>query len=81
MKTEEIIKGMIIISKYYKENDSHCGAEHDIIYMYATDLPINSGDLLLLFELGWFQKDIDASSDFSSFLDNYDEEESWECFS
>ena len=64
MKTSNIIKGMQILQKYYNsENQYTCSAEHDIIYMFETDVDVSEEDVSILEELGWSntEEDCDGS--------------------
>jgi hypothetical protein len=83
MQTAKIIEGMTILEKYRDKPDGwNCGAEHDVIYVYATDKPVAEPDLSRLVELGWFQTDPldgdDEDEDFTA--KRYNHESGWECF-
>jgi len=59
--------GVSLLRPYYKDPDGyHLGADHDVIYAYATDNPLGGDDVERMRELGWFQEH-----------DDYDPEESW----
>lgn len=46
MRTTAIIEGMTILEKYRDAPDGfNCGAEHNVIYVYATDKPLDQVDL------------------------------------
>jgi hypothetical protein len=54
MKTSNIVKGMQILQKYYNSDNQYtCSAEHDIIYMFETDIDVSEEDISILEELGW----------------------------
>ena len=77
MQTNGIIEGLTILEKYRDDtNVYNIGAEHDIIYAYATDKPVEEKDLKRLIELGWFQEDC-LNSDGEFTLDCYSSEEGW----
>ena len=83
MKTVEIIEGLTILQKYRTSQAGYnVGAEHDVLYAYATDTPVSPEDLARLIELGWFQDtdfgDDEETGDFAA--KHYDPDESWECF-
>ena len=87
MRTTAIIEGLQILEKYRdKEDGFNCGAEHDVLYAYATDKPVESDDLNRLIELGWFQEeqhseyqeDEETNGEFAA--KHYDPEESWTCY-
>jgi hypothetical protein len=64
MKTSNIIKGMQILQKYYNSDNQYvCSAEHDIIYMFETDVDVSEEDVSILEELGWSntEEDCDGS--------------------
>ncbi|MDR3502883.1 MAG: hypothetical protein P4L79_09895 [Legionella sp.] len=69
MQLNSFIEGLEIIRKYYSCKDGHhLGADHDVIYFYATDEEMSEVDYLRLWELGFFQEGYD---------ENYDPAESW----
>lgn len=77
MNLDNFIAGLEIIRKYYEKTDGyHLGAEHDIIYVYATERPISDDDLKKLCELNWHQPEVDTGDeDFEP--RHYDPEEGW----
>jgi hypothetical protein len=78
MKTNNIIKGLQTLAPYYaKPNGFNCGAEHDAIYAYATDMTIEDNDIEKMIELGWHQEydELDCNEDFS--VSDYRQDESW----
>lgn len=73
MDLGSFITGAEIIRKYYSAQDGyHLAAEHDQIYLYATDRPMTEEDVLTVKELGWFQDDVED--------DEYDPNNSWSCY-
>jgi hypothetical protein len=81
MKTKDIIEGLTILERYRDKPDGYnCDAEHDVLYAYATDRPVEQPDLARLIELGWFQE-VEYDEDDGEFTANvYDPEEAWACF-
>lgn len=81
MTMEKFIAGLQIFSKYYTKPDGyHFGAEHDIIYIYATDRPIdNEDDLKKVYELGFHQDEVHEAFDLpdDQKYTTYDPEEGW----
>jgi len=78
MKTNDVIEGLQILAKYRNEPGYDLGAEHDCIYAYATDKPVERPDLERLVELGWFQEDAEHDDEFTA--DNYAPDESWTAY-
>lgn len=80
MNTRELIEGLTILEKYRdKPGDYDCGAEHDVIYAYPTDKPVETVDVERLIELGWRQEDADTDEgDFEA--KHYDPEQSWAAY-
>lgn len=54
----QLLKGISIINSYYSQDGYNIDAEHDQIFMVATDVPICFAHLLTLWDLGWFQPNI-----------------------
>ena len=60
MSLKNFADGLAIIRAFYDDQDGyHIGAEHDQIYLYATDVPMDADSIAKLRELGWFQSDED----------------------
>jgi hypothetical protein len=57
MVTSKIIEGLQILEKYRDSDSYNIGAEHDTIYAYRTDRPVQQPDLNRMIELGWSQED------------------------
>lgn len=75
MKLSQFIEGLQILQRYY-DHDNYClGAEHDQLFLYATNKPLNEYDFNRLIDLGWFQPDQE-----SKLYDYYDQEKSWSLF-
>jgi hypothetical protein len=72
MKTGDFIEGLNIILPFYtKGRDGYnLGADHDVIYIYATDNPLPETDVKRLLDLGFFQPEVQTGSD-------YDPAEGW----
>lgn len=82
MRVNEIIEGLMILNGYMADSKSfNMGAEHDVVYFYATDEPIAEPDLRRLVELGWFQEHADYADDEETGgefgVKHYDPQESW----
>lgn len=79
MKLQNFIEGLKILQKYFNDpNGYHLGAEHDQIYVYATNNPLSEEDINKLLELGWFQDEndiIDGECD-----QTYNPESSWSVY-
>jgi hypothetical protein len=80
MKTQNIIEGLIILRSYYDSDGYNIGAEHDVIYAYATDKPVSEPNLNKLVELGWMQPDAETGDDEDFEAKHYDQEESWAAY-
>lgn len=81
MTTNNIIQGLQILRPFYKKPDGYnCGANHDVIYGYATDSPLPEECILKMIELGWHQEydGRDYGEEFS--LKDYREDESWHAY-
>lgn len=80
MRTTNLIEGLQILQKYYDKPDGfHVGAEHDAIYAYATDRPVELEDIKKLIALDWFQENVEYEDD--DFLpEHYDPKESWTAY-
>ena len=80
MNTRELIEGLTILDKYRNTPGGYnCGAEHDVIYAYPTDKPVEKDDLNRLVELGWCQPDVFTDgSDFAP--EDYDWEQTWAAY-
>ncbi len=76
MKTKDFLSGLTILMPYYDQPDGyHLGADHDVIYVYATEKPVSPEDVAKLVELGFHQPG-GANSDGGE----YSPHESWEAF-
>ena len=62
MTLDELTAAIAILRPYYDADGDHIGAEHDQIYLYATDRPLSAEDVLKMRALNWFQ-DSDDSED------------------
>ena len=83
MRTPALIEGLTILQKYMDDMDDwNCGAEHETVYFYPTDRPVEQPDLDRLVELGWIQEDTDFGDDEETEgnfgAKHYDPEESWQ---
>lgn len=58
MQTKNLIDGIILLDAYRDvKNGFDLGADHDVIYCYATDRPLQLKDIERMLDLGWFQDD------------------------
>lgn len=58
MNLKKFSDGIAIIQQFYgKPEGHHISAEHDQIFLCATDKPMDDASVLKLRELGWFQDD------------------------
>lgn len=77
MKTGALVEGIALLENYRDDKDGYnLGAEHDIIYCYATDRPLSEPDIQKMLDLGWFQEVEYADEDEMKVCD-YEQDESW----
>lgn len=80
MKLIDMIETLNMVLPYYDDpTDYVFGAEHDQIYLYATDRPLSPEHVNRMVELGWSQKG-GANEDAPDAYAAYDPEESWYTF-
>lgn len=81
MKTSSLVEGLQILAKYRTKglNGFDTGAEHDVLYAYATDRPVEMADLKRLVKLGWRQ-DHWCDDEEKNLAENYSINESWMAF-
>jgi hypothetical protein len=79
MRLPNVIEGLQIFAKYYYEPEYELGADHDIVYVYSTDIPLSTEDLARVYELGFFQPEAEDTEDENTgeCTRNYDAEEGW----
>jgi len=78
MTTKNLIAGLQKLSTYYDSPDGYnAGAEHDVIYAYATDNRLLDIDIAVMISLGWHQEhdERDYDEDFSP--KDYRQDEGW----
>ncbi len=74
MRLGNFREGLEILTRYFNDPDGyHIGAEHDQIYIYATNRPLSEEDVAKMVELGWFQDELPEDAP-------YDPEEGWSVF-
>jgi hypothetical protein len=74
MKLNKFLEGLAVLRPHWKDPDGHhLGADHDVIYAYATDTPLSETELARLAELGWFQQDVADG-------DPYSPEDGWSAY-
>jgi hypothetical protein len=77
MKLHELAQAITILAPYYDDPTTyHVGAEHDVIYLYATDRALTPADVIRMLDLGWFQE-TGANEDEP---DAYNPSEGWQHF-
>lgn len=74
MKLSELTRAIEILTPHYHKGGDgyYVGAEHDQIYLYATQTPLSEAELKEMDDLGWFQE-YPANNE-------YDLNESWTHF-
>ena len=78
MNLANFLEGVAIIKPFYNDQDGfHLGAEHDQIYLYATDKPMDDATVARLRELGWFQDEAENDADGKPI---YDPSSRWSVF-
>lgn len=76
MKDTDLIAGLQLLQPFYTKPDGYnCGAEHDILYAYATDKPLPPELVAKMIELGWVQEECGEGGEFTAA--DYDPDESW----
>jgi hypothetical protein len=75
MQLNSFMEGLSLLFPYYDDPESYSlGAEHDEIYIYATDRPLPDIRVKRLCELGFFQPEVNVD-DFKP--EDYKPEEGW----
>lgn len=75
MKLSELAQAIQILSTYYDDPDGyHVAAEHDQIFLYATDRPLSEADVARMLALGWWQESGATDDD----PEAYDADEVWQ---
>lgn len=78
MNLKNILHGITILSGYYDDPEGyHLGAEHDTLYLYATDRPLTRGDIELMIKLNWCQVYDERETGVDFEPKDYRPEESW----
>ena len=80
MKTKDIAAGILTALPYYADPGGyHAQAEHDELYLFATDGPMVSRDIDIMITLGWTQQYAgrDYAQDFT--VQDYRPGEPWHC--
>ena len=74
MKLSAFIEGLKTLQPYYDGGDGyHIGAEHDQFYVFQTDKPLTPEDVQKMYDLGWFQPEVDEDT-------GYYPEDGWSAF-
>ena len=79
MTTQNLIDGLLLLKNYRDKPGYDAGAEHDVLYGYATDKPLSNDDVETMIALGWHQEsdNIDYSEGEEFSVKYYDPDESW----
>jgi hypothetical protein len=81
MKLGKFIQGLDVLRNFYDNpNGYHLGAEHDQIYVYATDSPLPAESVKFLVELGWFQPGVNIGEDDDFKAEHYVPDEGWSVY-
>lgn len=81
MKTKDIAEGLLILANYYTNPDGyHVDASHDVLYVQATDRPVEQHALEQLVAIGWFQENVDRGDAMEYAAAHYDPDEGWTCY-
>lgn len=78
MSTQNLIAGLQLTQLYRdKEDTTETGANHDVIYIFATDKPLSKEHIQSMLDLGFHQEyeGLDYNEDFK--VDDYRADESW----
>jgi hypothetical protein len=81
MTIKDFLEGLSILRPYYENPDGyHLGAEHDVIYIYATDFPLEAEHVKQLCDLGFCQEDAEVPDDKDFGPEYYNPEEGWAAY-
>lgn len=81
MTLKKLRAGLEILARYFDDEDHyHLGAEHDQVYVYATDRPVATEDVASLVALGWFQHEVEVDEDADFGVSDYDPAEGWSAY-
>lgn len=73
MRLNDIIRGINILQDYYvNPNGYKLSADHDQIFLAATERALSDDSVIEMKRLGWFQPDNDGET--------YDPENGWSAF-
>ena len=77
MNLNELITGLTILRAHYDQPDGyHLSAEHDEIFLDATQTPLSPEGVQKMIDAGWFQELHDSHEDDFAVVD-YDPQEGW----
>lgn len=81
MSIKDFAEGLATLRPYFAKPDGyHLGAEHDVIYVYATDSPVSVDDIAKLGALGWTQEYVELPEDKDWGPEYYDPQQGWAAF-
>jgi hypothetical protein len=66
-----------LVAHFVPDEDFMEGKDHDVIYGYATDTPLNTFEIFKMIEMGWSQERPTRNYEKDFSLDDYRQEESW----
>lgn len=76
MNLKDIRTGIETLQPYYDKPDGyHLNAEHDQIWLDATDKPLSPEDVQKMIDASWWQERSNYDKDFTAA--DYDPEEGW----
>ena len=82
MELSKILEGLQTLQPFYDGKEYVTGAEHDVLYAYATKRPLPPELVQKMVDLGWFQEDeeglIPEGEEFAA--KHYSPEESWTAY-
>jgi hypothetical protein len=79
MKTKDLLAGIAILAPFQKNPDGYwLGAEHDVLYAYATERPLPPEEVEKLAALGWTQEGAVRDGEWKPAY--YDPSESWAAY-
>ena len=81
MSTKQLIEGLQTLQPFYDKPDGYnVGANHDMVYAYATNKPLTDEAIEKMISLTWHQEydGRDYGKDFSK--EDYRDDETWHLY-